>query len=191
MGAVSNKYLYERCHLRMLSLPQGELTTWPDACDPALTLPGGAYLRSRVSVSVYLWTKYFTTNYTKQLGVCPLLPNEGMIDIHFELYWTLSAGLLSWRRRPSSVRPLSVKPGFATVAWTRAKFYGKLPSISTYPPYRQLQFFRAFLIWDPLGENFQNTTPLTVFIRPEPNFMINKVVMGEYKVIMFWQSAKN
>ena len=116
----------------------------------------------------------------------PLLPNEGIIDIDFYLCWTLSAGLLSWRRRPSSVRPLSVKSGFAeTVAWTQAKFYGELPihHIANYS-------FSLFNMY-PLGENFQNATPVfIVFILPEPNFMTNKVAMGEYKVIMFWQSAK-
>ncbi len=31
--------------------------------------------------------------------------------------------------------------------------------------------------------NFQNATPLTIFIQSEPDFIINKIVMQEYKVL--------
>ena len=44
---------------------------------------------------------------------------------HFQLCLTLSAELLSWRRRPSVQ---SVNSGFSeTAAWIQAKFCGKLP----------------------------------------------------------------
>ncbi len=48
-----------------------------------------------------------------------------------------------------------------------------------------LKFCNIFfsLTWDPMGaKNNQNATP-PVFIRSEPNFMINNVLMGEYKVM--------
>ena len=42
-----------------------------------------------------------------------------------------------------------------------------------------------------MGMKIYNATPPTVLIQSEPNFMINKAVIGEYKLIMFWRAAKN
>ena len=91
---------------------------------------------------------------------------------------------------PSVVHPLtevSQKPlhGFRSILWV----------IAMYPPYLQTRgifffkifnfqnvyiFFFFFVSTGSLGEwKFQNTTPLTVFIQFQPNFMISMLVMME------------
>ena len=36
-----------------------------------------------------------------------------------------------------------------------------------------------------MGLEFRNTTPPTVFIQSEPNFVINKAIIWEYKFVNF------
>ncbi len=81
---------------------------------------------------------------------------------------------------------------------------GKILWAAPYPAYLQdilfffqkfqcpfcLRFFFFFVNMEPYGsKKFQNATS-PVFSRSEPNFMINKVAMGEYKVTHFWRSVK-
>ncbi len=92
-----------------------------------------------------------------------VIPTSKMQCI-FYLCFTFSPQLLSWSRRPSSVR-LSVKSGFSeTTTRVQAKFYGKLliRCISR-PLFSSIFFFKIFtfqmltifysfsLTWDPMG----------------------------------------
>ncbi len=58
---------------------------------------------------------------------------------------------------------------------------------------KMLWHFEIFVNTGPSGAgNIQNATRPMVFIRSEPNFMINKAVIRKYiKLCMFWRSAKN
>ena len=42
--------------------------------------------------------------------------------------------------------------------------------------------------WKP---KFQNAASPTVSVRFQQNFMVNMIVMGEYRLLRFWRSAKN
>ncbi len=102
-----------------------------------------------------------------------------------------TAELLSWRGR-LSVRCPSVNWGFSeTTAWIQVNFmgYSHVSTIPSDPRHfffqnfqfsKCLHFFFFFVSTGSLGEwKFQNTTPLTVFIQFQPNFMISMLVMME------------
>ena len=107
----------------------------------------------------------------------------------------MSAELLSWHRHPSSVCKL--KDFRKLLHVSRPNFVGS--SLSTIPRNHFFFFFQNFefsnfyeffsfpLTWDPMGAKISKkhyTTP-PVFIRSEPNIMINEVVMREYKVMVY------
>ncbi len=112
----------------------------------------------------------------------------------FLLCLTLSAErhVLLWCRCPSSVH-LPLNSGFSeTHCMAPGHIYGKLPICHISRPL--FSFFKIFtsffsfsLTWE---ETFQNTTPTRIFMRFEPGFIINKMVMVEYKFFFFCNLSK-
>ncbi len=84
----------------------------------------------------------------------------------------------NFENQPVSRKPLSVErqeAQFRSAGLERdymCNFWGFFQFSKLY------ELFSFSLTWDLMGAKIQNATPL-VFIRSEPNFMINKVVMEE------------
>ncbi len=73
------------------------------------------------------------------------------------------------------------------------KSYKRFGDLSKNKNFMALFFFlEIFVNTGPYGcWKFQNATTPTVLMPSEPNFMINKVAIREYKVINVWRSAEN
>ncbi len=133
-----------------------------------------------------------------------LKPAKYIRQVHIILYFGSVWFCPQSHWRPSSVvRPSSFNSGFSEkrciapvqILW-RGPYPPHLKTIFTFcfqnkcpfsnfydfPPFHSLRFSLFPLTRDPMGP--YTPPPPAVFIRSEPNYMINKVVMREYKVII-------
>ncbi len=124
-----------------------------------------------------------------------LTQNERLLSVKITLFSSAWLYQQTWRRRPTSLRP-SINSGFSeTAAWIQAKFYGKL---HTRHISRQFFFFWQFFTFEILtifffvfvnmgqygSKSFKRyfSHSLTRF---QPSFMINMLVMGQYRLLPF------
>ena len=108
--------------------------------------------------------------------------------LDFQLCLTLSAELLSG----AGVRRLSVRKlrflGNCCLdpdefLWAARRIHRISTHFFFFFNFQFSNFFSFSLTWDPIwDQKFQNATPPPIFIQPEPNITINKVVMRELKV---------